>query len=163
METVIKNGEAKGYDYYNKKICKIAEKSKLCNNPKMYNVLEAIAYKNSAPLWIMLGIMWKESRFGTAYHKSNTDDCLANTNNRHWSKANHNGIKAKRTTRVWHGCWLQKYDSIEEWFASLSYTVGVGYKWCMNNSRPAYCMSKLYVGSPDVYEYSRYSFVESWR
>jgi len=29
----------------------------LCNNKKLYNVLEAIAEKNNAPMWIMLGIM----------------------------------------------------------------------------------------------------------
>jgi hypothetical protein len=57
VDTISNKGEAKGYDYYNKKICKLAKTSKLCNNPKMYNVLEAISDKNNAPLWIMLGIM----------------------------------------------------------------------------------------------------------
>jgi len=162
-EVVSNSGEAKGYDYYNKKICKLAPTSKLCNNKPLYEVLESISKKNNAPLRIMLGIMWKESKFGTAYHKSNREDCRENTNNRHWSKANHNWQKASRTTEVWPWCWLQKYDTIEEGFASLSYTIGVWYKRCVEWSRPAYCMSQLYVWDPKKYEYSRYSFVESWR
>lgn len=137
-----------------KKICKKASNSKLCNNRDLFNVLKSIAKNNNAPVWILLGIMWHESRFGTSYHRSNTVECRETTNNRHGSKGNNTDEWVKKTTRIWAWCWLQKYDTIEEWFTSLARTIGIWYRWCLNRRDPITCISYRYVWSPTVSENS---------
>lgn len=51
-----------------------------------------------------------------------------------------------------NGCWLYKFDSIDEATYSLANTISIGYKGCNNSVR---CLSYSYVGHPDVAE-------ESW-
>ena len=91
METVSKQVET-NHRYTDqqlmKKICNTASNSKLCNNYDLLNVLKAIANNNKAPVGILLGIMAHESKFGTVYHKNNTEECRESTNNRHGSKGN---------------------------------------------------------------------------
>lgn len=144
------------------KVCKTASNSKLCNNRDLFNVLKSIAKNNNAPVWILLGIMAHESRFGTSYHRSNTVECRETTNNRHGSKGNNTDEWVKKTTRIWAWCWLQKYDTIEEWFTSLARTIGIWYKWCLNRRDPITCISYRYVGSPTVSEKSWVNHVKTF-
>lgn len=144
------------------KVCKRAENSKLCNNYDLFNVLKAIAWNYNVDVWILLGIMAHESKFGTSYHKNNREDCRENTNNRHGSKANHTSEWAKRTTTVWKWCRLQKYDTIEEGMISLARTIGIGYKTCMSKGDPVSCISYAYVGDPKVAEHTWVSDVKSF-
>lgn len=145
------------------KICKRAPSSTLCHNYKLYAVLESISNQYNVPIWIMLGIMSKESWFGTLWHSTNNKDCKETTFNWHGSKANNTANWVKRTTNVWPGCWLQKYDSIEEWFTSLARTIGIGYKTCLSKNDPVTCIAYKYVWSPTVAEYSRVSHINSFR
>lgn len=147
---------------YMQKICWVSEKSPLCNNYDLYNVLKAIANKYNVPVWLMLWIMHKESKLWTSYHHTNTADCRENTNNRHGSKANHTSEWAKRTTTVWPWCRLQKYDTIEEGFISLARTLWIGYKTCIESDNPTVCISYRYVGDANVSEPTRVYTVWLW-
>ena len=169
MEKVSKKEEAKALisnnytdEQYMQKICDRAKTSQLCNNRDLYNVLKALANKYNAHLWIVLGIMSKESWFGTLRHSSNREDCKANTNNRWWLKANHTANWVKRTTEVWPWCRLQKFDTIEEGLTSQVRTIGIGYKRCLNKSNPIVCISYKYVWNPTVSEPSRVNHVSDW-
>lgn len=144
------------------KVCKTASNSKLCNNWDLFNVLKSIAKNNNAPVWILLGIMAHESKFGTSYHKSNTVECRETTNNRHGSKGNNTANWVKKTSKIWPWCRLQHYDTIEEWFTSLARTIWVGYKWCMSKNNPIVCISYKYVWSPTISESSRVNHVKSF-
>lgn len=149
-------------DDYMKLICKRSPKSELCGNTKMYDMMAAIAGQYDVPMWLMLWIMSKESWFGTLWHDTNTADCKSNTYNRHWSKANNTANGVKKTTNIWPWCWLQKYDSIEEWTTSLARTLWIWYKTCMtkwNARNVATCIAYKYVWSPSVAEESRVSHV----
>lgn len=145
------------------KVCKRAPSSILCHNDKLYAILESIANQYNAPVWMMLWIMSKESWFWTLRHHTNKEDCKETTFNRHWSKANNTPNWTKRTTPVWPWCWLQKYDSLEEWFTSLARTIGIGYKWCLSLNDPATCMAYKYVWNPTVAESSWVDHVNSFR
>ena len=149
-------------EYYMTKICKRAKDSKLCNDYKLFDVLKSIANNYNVPVYILLGIMWHESKFGTSYHKSNTVDCRETSNNRHGSKANYTDDWVKRTTAIWPWCRLQRYDTLEEWFTSLAKTIWIGYKWCLNSSNIARCVSRKYVWSPTVSESTRVNDVNSF-
>lgn len=157
METVSNVG-ATAHNYTDQqlmsKICNTASNSKLCNNYDLLNVLKAIANNNKAPVWILLGIMAHESKFWTVYHKNNTVECRETTNNWHGSKWNNTAQWVKKTNTIWPWCWLQHYDTIEEWFTSLARTIWVGYKWCLSKKDPIVCISYKYVGSPTVSEYT---------
>lgn len=149
-------------EQYMQKICDRAKNSKLCNNRDLYNVLKAITKKYNVPIWIVLGIMSKESWFGTLRHSSNREDCKEQTNNRWWLKANHTESWVKRTTEVWPWCRLQKFDTIEEGFTSQVRTIGIWYKWCLNKKNPIVCISRKYVWSTTVSEPSRVNYVSDW-
>jgi len=147
---------------YMDKICRVSEKSPLCNNYDLYNVLKSLASKYNVPIWILLWIMHKESKLWTSYHHTNTADCRENTNNRHGSKANHTSEWAKRTTKVWPWCRLQKYDTIEEGFISLARTIGIWYETCFKGDDPIKCISYKYVWDPKVSEETRVYTVWLW-
>lgn len=142
------------------KVCKRAKASPLCNNRELYNVLQAIAKNYNVPIWIVLWIMSKESWFGTLRHKTNREDCKANTNNRGWLKANHTTNWVKRTSKIWPWCRLQHYDTIEEWFTAQVRVIWIWYKWCLNRKDPITCISYKYVWSPTVAESSRVNHVK---
>lgn len=137
------------------KICNRASKSPLCNNEKMYNMIKSISDQYDVPMWLMLGIMSKESWFGTLWASQNTADCRETTYNRHWSKANNTPKWTIRENKIWYGCWLNKYDSLEEWTTSLARTIWVWYKKCLENKTPesiAICISYKYVWQPNISE-----------
>ena len=62
------------------KIC-LVKGNDLCNNSKALEFIMVVAKKYDVPYWILIGIMYHESKFGTAYHPSNREDCRKNTNN----------------------------------------------------------------------------------
>jgi hypothetical protein len=148
------------------KICKRAKTSPLCNDRPMYYMIKSKADKENVPIWILLGIMSKESWFGTLWHHTNVENCRANTFNWHWSKADRRADRAYRDQYIWPWCRLYKYESIEHWIQSLVYTIGRWYKACLSRKTSrdmVVCISYKYVWQPNVSEDTRVNHVLSYQ
>ena len=58
-----------------------------------------------------------------------------------------------------NGCWVYKFESMEDYFISKANTLSIGYKTCFTQNKETYsqvkCISFAYVGNPNIAE-------ESW-
>jgi len=136
------------------KICQKTSKSPLCEDIEILRRIDSIAREKGVPTGLIIGIMFAESTLGINFNK----EVCAHYNNPY-------GIKGRKydtgkvewyTKTKWrpdeNGCWLYKFDSIDEATYSLANTISIGYKSCNNSVR---CLSYSYVWHPDVAE-------ESW-
>jgi hypothetical protein len=136
------------------KICKTTLKSPLCEDIEILRRIDTIGREKWVPVWLLVGIMFAESTLGTNYNKP----ACKSYNNPYWIK----GRKYDTGKVEWYtttkgradsnGCWLYKFDSIDEATYSLANTISIGYAGCNNSVR---CLSRKYVGHPDIEE-------ESW-
>lgn len=137
-------------EYLNRKHWQVCDKqpmSPLCKDKELFVKLywiteERIPWKNWFP--IMLGIINAESSLWTNFHP---DKC--------WYTNNWWGLKWKKTD--WgesvrdqsipdkNGCWLYRYDTVEDFWISKTNTFRHWYKWCIDSSTPLACISMCYV------------------
>lgn len=142
------------------KICKAAMNSPLCNNQKLRDHLVNKTNQYKVPIWLILGIMAHESKFGTSYHASNSADCRENTNNWWGMKFNWLWERPYKKTKIWSWCRIQKFDTIEDWMTSLVRNIWASwFKWCLDERNPIVCISYRYVWDPNVSEYTRVNHV----
>lgn len=142
-------------------VCKQQINSPLCKDRALFDRLyhiteERLPWKNFYP--ILLGITNAESSLGLNFAKDNTWGTCAGRNNwggikwkinDDWSRQRDQKIPDK------YGCYLYKFNSIEEYWISKVNTVRFWYKWCVDHNTPIRCMSYSYVGDRNVAE-------ESW-
>ena len=129
-------------------ICKEVENSPLCWNYTLLNKLKEIADKRNVDYKLLLGIMYHESKLGTAFSPSY--EC-SKSNNWWWVKARKydDGSVSewfdKQENRIpW--CWLYNFDTVEEFFESLANTISLGYWKCLERKEAVSCICNIYVG-----------------
>lgn len=141
----LRNEYYKGsWDDIMKVICEKAPNSPMCNNYRMLDDLKKIANERWVDYKLLLGIMYAESKLGTA--RAPTEDCKG-SNNWWWVKARKydDGSVSewfdKQENRIpW--CWLYNFETVNDFFESLANTISIWYKKCNND---IYCISRSYV------------------
>ena len=133
-----------------KSVCDTKPSSPICDRAtfdRLYKITEdRLPWNNFFP--ILLGITNAESSLGTAYAKNNKGWFCTGYNNL-W------GIKWKKTDD-WksvrdqkipdsNGCYLYKFDSIDDYWISKVNTIRFGYKGCVNSKTPVDCIGRYYV------------------
>lgn len=132
------------------KVCELVPTSPLCNNWELLKTFSDTAQKRNVPTWLIVGIAYAESDIGTNFHHTNRPDCRENTFNWYWAKARHDGIRGRNEwQKIWHGCYLYKFKSMEDGIQSIVNTIGVGYKGCLSKEKPIECISYAYVWAVD--------------
>ena len=141
------------------KVCKSKPSSPICDRAtfdRLYKITEdRLPWKNFFP--ILLGITNAESSLGTAYAKNNKGWYCTGYNNLGWIKwKKTDDGKSVRDQKIpdSNGCYLYKFDSIDDYWISKVNTIRYGYKWCVNSTTPIKCMSYAYVGDRNVAETS---------
>lgn len=142
------------------RVCQKQVNSPLCKDKELFHRLyriteERLPMKHFFP--ILLGITNAESSLWLNYAKDNIWWTCVWRNNL-W------GIKWRKTDdwkRVKdqqipdkYGCYLYKFDSIDDYWISKVNTIRYGYKWCIDSSTPVRCLSFAYVGDPNIAEQS---------
>lgn len=136
-----------------KDICKTVPKSPLCSDFELLKRVDDIAKSKNVPTRLLIGITYAESHVGIAFNRP----ACKEYHNWSWTKwRKHNDWRVEWFTKNRKadekGCWLFRFESVEQGFESLANTISIGYAKCENNAR---CISGSYVGSPAVQE-------ESW-
>ncbi len=125
--------------------------SPMCNDWKLYNTAKNIFEARWVPFWIALGIMNAESTLGKNY----ASWCDASYNN-WWGikwRILDDGTSVKdQSIPDKNGCWVYRFDSLEDYFKSKANTLGIGYKECFKRSKPITCIAYPYVWDPNVAE-----------
>lgn len=131
--------------------------SPMCDDWDMYHRAKEIFEARWVDFWIALWIMNAESTLGKNYARW----CDASYHN--WG-----GIKWRLLddwTRVKdqpipdsNGCWMYKFDSMEDYFQSKANTLWLWYKTCFTHNQEIYskikCISYAYVWDRNVAEQS---------
>ncbi len=150
---------SKELDELFKKVCKSKPPSPICDRAtfdRLYKITEErLPWKNFFP--ILLGITNAESSLGTAYAKNNKGWYCTGYNNLGWIKYRKtDDWKSVRDQKIpdTNGCYLYKFDSIDDYWISKVNTIRYGYKGCVNSTTPIKCMSYAYVGDRNVAETS---------
>lgn len=148
-------------------ICKKVPDSPLCNSEN-FQMAKAISYKKALIWWVKdkdyffkvgIGIMNAESTVGTKYAWT----CDKSYNN-FWGikwRILDTGEAIKDQKIGEDGCWLYKFNSLEDYFGSKYNSLGKGYGSCFNSTNPIYCISWPYVGDRYVHEVSWQNNVKS--
>jgi len=140
-------------DTLQEKICSKKPNSVLCTDKSILERMEKITKAHDVPIELVVWIAFAESSLHTNYNKP----ICKSYNNLWWLK----GYKRDNGKLDWYdnknghdsnGCWLYKFESIEQGTEAISNTLSMGYKGCKYDTR---CISYNYVGKPDVAE-------ESW-
>lgn len=143
------------------KVCKKQINSPLCNDMALFDRLyriteERLPWKSFYP--ILLGITNAESSLWLNFAKDRVWGTCAGRNNWWWVKW--------RKTDTWEsvkdqkipdefGCYLYKFDSIEDYWISKVNTIRFWYKGCVDSLTPIKCLSYAYV-------WDRYVPEKSW-
>jgi len=142
-----------------KSVCDAKPSSPICDRAtfdRLYKITEErLPWKNFFP--ILLGITNAESSLGTAYAKNNKGWFCTWYNNLGWIKwKKTDDGKSVRDQKIpdTNGCYLYKFDSIDDYWISKVNTIRFGYKGCVNSTTPIKCMSYAYVGDRNVAEIS---------
>lgn len=135
-----------------KDICKTVSKSPLCSDFELLKRVDDIAKSKNVPTRLLIGITYAESHVGIAFNRP----ACKEYHNWSWTKwRKHDNWRVEWFTKNrkadGNGCYLFKFNSVEEWFHSLANTISIWYSGCNNNVR---CISRSYVGSPTVEEQS---------
>ena len=140
-------------------VCKSKPSSPICDRAtfdRLYKITEErLPWKNFFP--ILLGITNAESSLGTAYAKNNKGWFCTGYNNLGWIKYRKTDDgKSVRDQKIpdSNGCYLYKFDSIDDYWISKVNTIRYGYKGCVDSKSPIKCMSYAYVGDRNVSEAS---------
>lgn len=136
------------------KICQKTSKSPLCEDIEILRRIDSIAREKWVPTGLIIGIMFAESTLSTNYNKP---ACKSYNNPYGIKGRKYDNGKVEWYTKTIgradeNGCWLYKFDSIDEATYSLANTISIWYKGCNNSVR---CLAFSYVWHPDVAE-------ESW-
>ena len=135
------------------KVCEKTATSDLCRDVSILERMMEITEKKGVPIELVIGIAFAESSVHTNYNKP----ICKSYNNLFGLK----GYKRDNGKIDWYdntkghdnnGCWLYKFDSIEQGTEAISNTLSMWYKGCNMDTR---CISYNYVGKPDIAE-------ESW-
>jgi len=130
----------------------------LCNNWDMFDSIKKVSESKSVPVWVVLGITYAESHIGINYNKP----ACAFYNNWGWVKGRvtSNGTV---TPFKWkypdeNGCYLYKFDSIDDYFDSKTNMLKANYidKGCKQDSLVR-CIARYYVWTPGTMQNK-----ESW-
>ena len=155
----IKSDRTEELERLNKEVCKKNINSPICERETFYRLYkiteERLPWKNFFP--ILLGITNAESSLGTAYAKNNKGWYCTGYNNLGWIKYRKTDDgKSVRDQKIpdSNGCYLYKFDSIDDYWISKVNTIRYGYKGCVNSTTPIKCMSYAYVGDKNVSEAS---------
>ena len=135
-----------------KDICRIVAKSPLCSDFELLKRIDEIAQKRNVPTRLLIGITYAESHVWIAFNRTECKEY----HNWSWTKwRKHDDWRVEWFTKHRkadeNGCYLFKFQSVEQGFESLANTISIGYKKCENNAR---CISGSYVGSTHVQEQS---------
>lgn len=141
-------------DHLQKKVCLYAPLSTACTDPSVLAIFRREASRVWVPTEILLGIGHAESRLGVDFNTQNRVGCRSESHNWFWLKARHNGIKAIKDQNIGRGCWLYRFESLEDAIISIANVVGVGYRGCFTKRDPIHCMSYRYVWDANVPETS---------
>lgn len=147
-------------DVLHDKVCQKQINSPLCKDRKLFDRLyqlteERLPWKNFYP--ILLWITNAESSLGLNFARDRVWWTCTWRNN-FW------GIKWKKTDD-WksvkdqqipdqYGCYLYKFNSIEDYWISKVNTMRYGYKGCIDSKTPIRCLSWPYVGDRNIQEQS---------
>lgn len=150
---------SKELDELFKSVCDAKPSSPICDRATFYRLYkiteERLPWKNFFP--ILLGITNAESSLGTAYAKNNKGWFCTWYNNlwgiKHKKTDDWKSVKDQKIPDT-NGCYLYKFDSIEDYWISKVNTIRYGYKGCVNSTTPIKCMSYAYVGDRNVAEIS---------
>ena len=155
----IKSDRTEELERLNKEVCKKNINSPICERETFYRLYkiteDRLPWKNFFP--ILLGITNAESSLGTAYAKNNKGWYCTGYNNLGWIKYRKtDDWKSVRDQKIpdTNGCYLYKFDSIDDYWISKVNTIRYGYKGCVNSTTPIKCMSYAYVGDRNVAETS---------
>ena len=155
----IKTDRTEELERLNKEVCKKNINSPICDRETFYRLYkiteERLPWKNFFP--ILLGITNAESSLGTAYAKNNKGWYCTGYNNLGWIKYRKTDDgKSVRDQKIpdANGCYLYRFDSIDDYWISKVNTIRYGYKGCVNSTTPIKCMSYAYVGDRNVSEAS---------
>lgn len=142
-------------------ICQKVPESPLCGDIELLRRIDSIGREKGVPTRLLIGIMFAESTLNTHFNKP----ACAHYNNPYWIKWR----KYDTGKVVWYtktkgkpdenGCWLFRFDSIEQATYSLANTISLWYWKCKNN---VVCISFAYVGNPEVSEKSWVNRIEMW-
>lgn len=140
-------------------VCNAKPSSPICDRAtfdRLYKITEdRLPWKNFFP--ILLGITNAESSIWTAYSKNNKGWFCTGYNNLGWIKwKKTDDGKSIRDQKIpdSNGCYLYKFESIDDYWISKVNTIRYGYKGCVNSTTPIKCMSYAYVGDRNVSEAS---------
>lgn len=141
------------YGLYSK-ICQERKDSSFCTDKKLYDKYYDLSLAKWVPPGLVFGIMFAESSLHTNYNKPHCKD-YNNPFGLKWYKRDNWKLDWYPREKHWadkNGCWLYKFETLEEWLNWLLNTISIWYKGCKMSTR---CISYNYVGKPDVAE-------ESW-
>lgn len=146
-------------ELYNQ-ICAKVPNSPICWNKELLKRIDTIGQQKWVPTRLLIGVSYAESHIGVNFNR----EACRGYNNWFWLKwKKHDNGKVEWFTKDRkkdaNGCWLYKFQSIEEWFYSLANTISLGYKSCQNNTT---CLAYWYVGNPNVAEPSWIKHVSMW-
>ena len=155
----IKSDRTEELERLNKEVCEKNINSPICERETFYRLYkiteERLPWKNFFP--ILLGITNAESSLGTAYAKNNKGWYCTGYNNFwgiKWKKTDDGKSVRDQKIPDSNGCYLYKFESIDEYWKSKVNTIRYGYKGCVNSTTPIKCMSYAYVGDKNVSEAS---------
>lgn len=119
----------------------------------MYNLAKQIFEDRGVPFWIALWIMNAESTLGKNYAKW----CNSTYNNWwgiKWKKLDDGTNVKDQPIPDANGCWMYRFDSMDDYFQSKANTLWIGYKACFSRDNPIRCISFAYVWDPNIAETS---------
>ena len=147
-------------DMLHSQVCNIQINSPLCKDRQLFDRLyhlteERLPWKNFYP--ILLGITNAESSLWLNFAKDRVGGTCTGRNNWGWIKWKKSdsweSIKDQPIPDQ-YGCYLYKFESIEDYWISKVNTIRYGYKGCIDSPTPVRCMSFAYVGDRNVAEVS---------
>jgi len=143
-----------------KKVCERQINSPLCKDEALFDRLyqlteERLPWKNFYP--ILLWITNAESSLGLNFARDRVWWTCTWRNNFWWIKwKKTDDWKSVKDQQIpdQYGCYLYKFNSIEDYWISKVNTMRYGYKGCIDSKTPIRCLSWPYVGDRNVQEQS---------
>lgn len=133
------------------KICTIQSKSPLCEDFSLLERLKKITADripdNPHIFPILLGITNSESSLGTNYAPHAGCANYNNLGGVKWRKTDDGKSVRDQTIPQADGCWLYRFDSLEDYWKSKVNTIRYGYAGCLadNPTTTLQCISRWYV------------------
>ena len=145
------NSEKSNLKKIHEKICAIQPKSPLCTDFSLLQRLEKITADripdNQHIFPILLGITNSESSLGTNYAPHTGCSQYNNLGGVKWRKNDDGSTQKDQKIPQSDGCWLYRFDSLEDYWKSKVNTIRYGYAGCLadNPTTTLQCISRWYV------------------